>query len=129
MWGSLLAGLAATQATIAVKRAMRRTALLAAAALVALAGVGFLLAAAYIRLSISYDPVTAALALGFFLLIVAGIVAFIARRPRAVPATPPAQTAPAPAGIPPSLAALSGSASLPLIAFALGLLLAKGRKK
>ncbi|MGE0212034.1 MAG: hypothetical protein AB7S41_10095 [Parvibaculaceae bacterium] len=130
MWGSLLAGLAATQATVVVKRAVRRTALLSIAGIIAVTGVGFLLAAAYIRLSMSYDSVTAGLSLGFFLLIVAGVVAYFARRPKAVPAAPLVSPSVNATGIPPSLAALSGSGALPLIAFALGLMVAKsGGKK
>lgn len=131
MWGSLLAGLAATQATMAIKRTVRRAILLAVAGAIAVTGVGFLLAAAYLRLSTSYDPVTAGLAIGLALLVIAGAVAFAARqavRRRAAPA--PVAAPPLGAeDLPPSLAALSTSASLPLLAFAIGLLVAKSGRK
>lgn len=132
MWGSLLAGLAATQATMAIKRTVRRAVLLAVAGIIGVTGIGFLLAAAYIRLSISYDAVTAGLAMGFSLLVIAGAVAFAARRIGKRPAARQPLAAPplGAEGLPPSLAALSTSASLPLLAFAVGLLVAKtGRKK
>lgn len=130
MWGSLLAGLAATQATMAIKRTVRRAILLAVAGAIAVTGVGFLLAAAYLRLSTSYDPVTAGLAIGLALLVIAGAVAFAARQigRRAAPA-PVAAPPLGGEGLPPSLAALSTSASLPLLAFAIGLLVAKSGRK
>lgn len=129
MWGSLLAGLAATQATTAIRRAARRAILLAVAGMIAVIGAGFLLAAAYMRLSASYDPVTAGLAIGFCLLIVAGVVAFAARRHRPVPAAPPALPTQTPE-LPQPLAALAANpVSLPVIAFAVGLLVARSGRK
>ena len=78
----LLASLAAREAKARAAAAARRAMLLALAGLLALIGVGFLLAAGFIATANALGALNAALAFGAGFLVLAGLVALIARKPR-----------------------------------------------
>lgn len=129
-----LVKLAIERAKSSAARAARQAALFTVAGLLASVAVGFLLAAAYLQLERSYNPVVAALSVGLALLVIAGSIAFAAGRigtasrpvstrpPAAAPATPPVLPDPSLAG---SRAAM-GQLSLPMLAFSVGVMLGSG---
>lgn len=74
---SLLSALASGEAALAVRRARTAAIVYALAALAALCGVGFLIGAGYIWLSIRYDSLTAALGFGVGFLVIAGLLVLV----------------------------------------------------
>lgn len=77
----LLASLAAREAKARAAAAARRAMLLALAGGLALIGTGFLLAAGFIATAQALGTLNAALAFGAGFLVLAGLVALIARKP------------------------------------------------
>lgn len=78
----LLAGLAMREGKARVEATVRRAMLGLAALLLALVGLGFLLAAGFIAAAESMGALNAALAFGAAFLVLSGLVALIARVPR-----------------------------------------------
>lgn len=78
----LLASLAAREAKARAAAAARRAMLMVLAGLLALVGAGFLLAAGFIATAQALGALNAALAFGAAFLVLAGLVALIARKPR-----------------------------------------------
>lgn len=78
----LLASLAMREGKARVEATVRRAVLAAVALLLALIGLGFLLAAGFIAAAASMGPLNAALAFGAVFLALSGLVALIARLPR-----------------------------------------------
>jgi len=77
MLASLLGGLASGETVAMIRRARLAAIVYGLAAIAAICGIGFLIAAAYIWTATAYGSITAALAFGIGFLILAGLIVLV----------------------------------------------------